>query len=215
MITIGVPPWASLGEDGVRRGVFPDIIEQFRKRTGHRIQESYLPFARLERELSTGTQDCGIFIWNESRASIVKRGETAYDFTIGVVLRDGVKATDLAGLRPLRLGVLRGLSIAPAFDGDQGLTRETVTDYEEGLRRMARGRLDGVAGMVPTIRHSAATLGLSDHLGGDVVLNSVPLVLQCSLNSTNLDVMEQLNQTLRDMRTDGTLAGIFASNYLR
>ncbi len=212
--TVEVPPWAGVNKQGGHYGVFNDLIAEFERRTPHWIRQTYLPFARIERELETGAADCAIFIWNESRQSIVERGEIVYEFSLGVVARKGVALNAYDDLKPLTISVLRGLSVTPKFDSDGDLKKEHNKDYYQGLRKIVHKRVDAIAGMIPTIRYSAAQRGIAEHLGGHLVLRKAPLALQCSRNSPHLALRADFDRVIRDLRADGTLDRIFSVHYL-
>jgi polar amino acid transport system substrate-binding protein len=208
------PPWASVDPaTGRNQGVFPGIVAELERRGGYRIIQSYLPFGRLEREMEVGSSDCGIFIWNDTRAAIARRGETAYDLPAGVVARKGVALAGYDDLRPLTISVLRRLAIEPRFDGDQGLRKDFDNDYRQGLQKVAHGRVDAIAGVIPTIRYAARGEGLDGYLDQELVLGTISLALQCSLKSPRLDELPELNRLIRDMREDGTLGRLFRQHY--
>ncbi|OAN50215.1 hypothetical protein A6A04_02070 [Paramagnetospirillum marisnigri] len=214
-ITIDVAPWAYAESASTRlSGVFPDVVRELERRTGHRIAMSLHPFARIDRELEAGAQDCTIIVWNDQRARVVRKGELVSDHPIGVIAAKGSRLAGYDDLRGLKsISVLRGLSLGARFDHDPAIAKEFDTDYQTGLRKIAHGRVDAIAGAVPTILYLAAQMGLNQHLGERLSLGSMELVLQCSLKSPHLDLMDQFNRAIRDMRDDGTLERIFKENY--
>lgn len=81
-ITIDVAPWASLDPTTQKPvGVFPAVVAEFQRRTGHSIAITLHPFARIDRELETGAQDCTIIVWNDTRAGIVKKKASCWPIT--------------------------------------------------------------------------------------------------------------------------------------
>ncbi len=208
--TINAPPWAGLNEAGQPVGAFKDIVETLEARTGHRIAVTLHPFFRVERELESGEQDCGILLWNDGRGTIVERGEQVYPMTFGVVARRDVTLTTYEDLLSLAVSVVRNLRIDARFDGDDRLTKAVDKDYASGLRMMELGRVDAIAGALPTIRAQAERAGLETMLGDQLVLSVIPLVLQCSRRSDRLVHMATLDQAIRDMRADGTLRRLLA-----
>lgn len=210
-ITVDAAPWASQPQAPV--GAFPQLVRELERRTGHRIAIALAPFARVERDLETGEQDCAILMWIDSRARVVRRGEDVYAMPFGVIARKGVPLGSYGDLSALTVAVVRGVAISRQFDNDAAVAKDVDKDYLTALRRMARGRVDAVAGALPTIAYIAAHDGLGDVLGERLVLSTVPLALQCSLRSPNLDVMPQLNEAIRAMAADGTLSDVLANNH--
>lgn len=214
-ITIDVAPWASLDPTTQKPvGVFPAVVAEFQRRTGHSIAITLHPFARIDRELETGAQDCTIIVWNDTRAGIVKKGALLAHHPVGIIAAKGVRLDGFDDLHRLNgISVLRGLAMGGGFDENARLRKEFDTDYQTGLRKLAHGRVEAVAGAMPTIRYLAAQMGLDHHLGQQLLLSQMDLVLQCSLKSPHLNAMEQFNRAIRDMRDDGTLDAIFRSNF--
>lgn len=213
-ITIDVAPWASADpKTGKPWGVFPAVVDEIARRTGAKITYTLHPFSRIDRELETGGQDCTIIVWTDDRARIVEKGELVSNHPMGVIARKGVAINSYDDLRDHTISVLRGLSIDSRFDADQNIRRDYDDDYAMGLRKIAHGRVDGVAGAIPTISFLAKQLKLEDNLGNALQLSTIPLVLQCAKKSPNIDFMPNLNQAIRDMRDDGTLKRILDDNF--
>lgn len=214
-ITIDAAPWASLDPATQKPvGVFPAVMAEFQRRTGHSIAIALHPFARIDRELETGAQDCTIIVWNDQRNSIVQKGELLAQHAVGIIAAKGVALNGPDSLPHLKgISVLRGLTLGGGFDNDLRLRKEYDTDYQTGLRKLVHGRVEAVAGAMPTIRYLAAQMGLQAALGDQLLLSQMDLVLQCSLKSPHLNVMDEFNQAIRAMRDDGTLEAIFRNNY--
>lgn len=210
-ITIEAAPWASRVD--APEGAFPDLVREIERRTGHVLSMSLQSFPRVERDLETGQADCTILMWRPERARVVERGETVYHMPFGVVARRGVKLESYEDLAPLTVSVVRGLTIVPRFDADAALRKDYDKDYASGVRKVVHGRLDAVAGALPTILHLARAEGMGDALGDRLVLSTVPLALQCSRRSPNLDAMAELNGALRAMAADGSLGRILERNH--
>jgi polar amino acid transport system substrate-binding protein len=213
-VTIDAAPWASHDQATDRDvGVFPEVVAELQKRLGVAIAVSLHPFARIDYDLQSAEQDCTIIVWNDKRAAFVERGAALFPHTLGVIARRGVKLAEYADLAPLRLSVLRGLSLGQPFDGDERLSKDLDTDYLQALRKVVHGRVDAVVGALPTLRYLADREGLTALLGDQLVLSRPELTLQCGKHSANLDMVSSLNQAIRDMHADGTLDRIRAAHY--
>lgn len=205
LITIDAAPWASIGPDQQPVGAFPEIVQEMERRTGHRVAVAVHPFARIDRELETGGQDCTIILWNEARSRIVEKGEDVYLMTFGVIAARGVKLSAYEDLAPLTISVVRNLAIDPRFDSDAALQKDFDKSYTLGLHKIAHRRLDAIAGALPTIQHLAKVEGLTDVLGDILVMRRIPLALQCSRRSPHPGLVAELSDVIRQMRADGTL----------
>lgn len=214
MASVDAAPWAYFdARTGKPAGVFPLLAEELSARTGHRVTIDLMSLARLERELRGGVHDCVIILWSDSRAGVVDRGANVHDMTFGIVARKGVPLRSYEDLAPLTISVTRSLSITPHFDHDQSLRKDHDVDYRQGLRKLAHGRVDAIAGALPTIRHQAEEEGLADRLGQQLVLATVPLTLQWRKDSPLAPLLPRFNEALAAMRADGTLDRLFARHY--
>lgn len=208
-ITLDVAPWASVDANtGDVVGVFADVIKEIEQRTGHKVEMTLTPFARIDRELESGQQDCTILVPGDSRKKFTQQGELLSYHTIGVIARPGVNLETYEDLKPLTISVLRGAPMSPQFDADTSLLKEFDTDYLIGIRKIAHKRLDAIAGAVSTIRFLAKQQGMAEHLGQQLALTEVPLLLQCSKKSPNIAIMPELNDAIRALKQDGTLRTI-------
>ncbi|WP_084645807.1 substrate-binding periplasmic protein [Marinimicrobium agarilyticum] len=206
-VTIDAVPWAATDpETGEPFGAFVEIVDALEEKTGLNIQTALTPFARIDREMETGSHDCTISIPRDE--SIVVHGETLVTHDIGLVSLKEAPLDHLGALRDKRLSIPRGSSLSEVLEGDFNLTVEEDTDYLIALHKLQRGRVDGVAGAVPTIFYIAKQNDLYDLLAEPLKLSDVPLMLQCSRNSENLDLLPVLNKAIRSMREDGSLEAI-------
>lgn len=210
-VTVDAAPWAYHDEAGRPAGALPEIVAELERRGRQRISLSLFPLVRIDRAMETGEQDCTVIFWNDARARLVVRGEDVYPMPFGVVARRGVPLARYEDLVPLAISVTRGLSMFSRFDTDPGLRKDAEKDYLTGLRKLARGRVDAVAGALPTLRHIAERAGLMDRLGSSLVLSHVPLSLQCSRRSGAVKRMAALNEALLAMKADGSLARILTA----
>lgn len=208
--TVDAPPWAGSTGDGQLAGAFADIVAELERRTGHHITITLHPLVRALRELENGEQDCAVLLWNDSRGHVVQRGEQIYAMAFGVIARRGVVLDTFDDLLPLAISVTRNLKFDPQFDGDNRLRKDFDKDYKAGLRKLERGRVDAIAGALPTIVAEAEGDAIGALLGDQLRLSVIPLVLQCSRQSPNLGHMASLDQAIRDMRADGDLARLLA-----
>jgi polar amino acid transport system substrate-binding protein len=191
-------------------GAFPAIVDEIARRTGLEADVAVVPFPRIDRELESGTKDCTIILWNDRRDRIVEKGEWVYMMSFGVIAREGIPLKVYDDLRPLTISVTRNLAIDPRFDADDTIRKDLDKDYELGLQKIAHKRLDAIAGAIPTIRYLAKKAGLGRYLGEQLQLTQIPLTLQCSKASPMLRHMPQVNEAIRQMRSDGTMADILS-----
>ena len=206
LISMDAVPWAYFDEElGDYVGVFPDIVRELEKKSGHKIKITLSPYARINRELEVGRQDCTILIKEKKREEVATLGELAFHIPMGVIAIKSIQLENYNDLYKLDISVLRSLNIIDKFTEDKNLKKEFDTGYEIGLRKILHGRLNAIAGTIPTIEYLAKEKGMEDILGKPMVLNLKPIYLQCSKKSKNDVFINDLNLALKTIRENGVL----------
>ncbi len=204
--TIDTPPWAWIDPaNGRATGLFPALVADLGRRLGSPVSITLAPFARVPHDLQQGRADCTILVWNPAWSAFLLRGERVVSHHFGVIARKGVPLRGTGDLRGLRISVLRGLDLGRPLSGDPAIRVRHDTDYRTGLEMMRLGRLDAVAGALPTLRYLARQAGMEALLGETLPLATVPLPLQCAKTSPAIGRMPALNAAIAAMRRDGTI----------
>lgn len=205
-ITLEVAPWAYRNEvTGDVEGIFPDIVTEIENRTGNKIVITLTPYARIDRELEAGRQDCTMLIREKERDEITDLGELVFYHPIGVVPHKSLQLKNYEELYDLKISVLRALNVTERFSNDNMLQKEEDTHYEIGLRKMKHGRVDAIAGAIPTIQYLAKKYGMHDLLGEPLQLSSEPIFLQCSHKSKKKDYIDSINKSIQSIKDDLSL----------
>lgn len=211
-ISIQVAPWGWRDPDsGEIRGAFVEMVKELDARVDADLSITLTPFARVDRELELGGHDCTILIPRPEE--MVVQGEVVGEHDIGVIPAHGFALTEYSQLKGKKVAVLRGASITPRFDADMSFNKVYDTDYLMSLRKLARQRVDAVAGAIPTMRYLAETNGLDSSMGNPLKLSEVPLVLQCSRQSAHLDLLPALNRAIVEMKAEGVIERIKSEYY--
>ena len=212
-ITLEVPPWAHY--DKVLNkfvGIFPSLVEEIEKRSGHQIRITLTPYARINRELESARQDCTMLIRDDYRDRNTTKGELILNHPMGVIARKSLSLNRYEDLKEMRISLLRGSTVSDKFDRDSSLKKDFSTDYNIGLLKLKHGRLDAIAGAIPTIQHIAKGAGLSYILGSVLELKSEPVFFQCSKNSRKIHYFNDVNSAIKSMKLDSTLTRIIDAN---
>jgi polar amino acid transport system substrate-binding protein len=212
-ITLEVAPWAYTDEGSdTLLGIFPDLVREIEKRSGYNIAMTLTPYVRINRELEAGRQDCTMLIRQPERDAITIHGELIFYHPMGVIPKKGIKLSTYDDLYHLRISVLRALKITKRFSLDNKLNKELDTSYDMGLRKIEHGRLDAIAGAIPSIQYLAKKNGKDALLGEPLELISEPIYLQCSHRSQKLHLIDSINQVIRAIKEDSTLDAILDAN---
>ena len=205
-ITIDVAPWAFTEKGSSRHlGIFPDLVDEIEKLSGHKISITLTPYARINRELANGRQDCTILVADKEREQLTKRGGLLFDHPVGVIAHKSIKLESYEDLAKLRISLLRGSVISERFNSDENLIKEFDTDYLISLKKVKRRRLDAIAGALPTIQYLANNNGMRGLLGAPLQLSSEPIYLQCSKKSEKIKYMQDIDNAIMQIKENGTL----------
>ncbi len=212
VITINTYPWAYHDDQHNKYfGLFPSIISEIETRTGYKIKISLsdFSFARIDRELRAGRQDCSvnISIVDDNRDFVIY-GETLIEHHMGVVARKGLKLDEYSDLMGLSVSVNDKLFISESFYLDKGFRKEYDVDYLTGIEKLVHGRVDAVAGAIKTINELAKFRDFDGFLGQSLKLGLTPISLQCSKKSKKLYVVAEVNEAIKSMKIDGTMQKI-------
>lgn len=208
-ISMDIVPWAYFDKkENKYAGIFPDLVHEFERRTGHDIKITLSPYARINRELETGRQDCTMLITQKDRNEVITLGELVVNLPIGVIADKNIQLNGYEDLYGMKISLLRGASISERFNKDKRLSKSFDTDYLISLRKIAYGRLDAVAGAIPTIQTLAKENGMGSLLGNPLQLKLEPIYLQCSKKSKNLELIKDINMAMKDIRESHVLNDI-------
>jgi polar amino acid transport system substrate-binding protein len=214
-ITLDVAPWAYYDQQTERyAGVFPDLIQEIERRTHYTIEISLVPYSfdRINRELELGRQDCTMVIVDKKRRDITIVGESVFDLPMGVMAKKEIALNDYEDLSGITISVLKELTEDEKFMDDDRLIKEFDLSYESGLRKIQYGRVDAIAGALPTINYLAIESGVKSLLGKPLVLSVDPIFLQCSKKTNPESYMGDVNKAIKTIKDDFTLRNIMEKN---
>jgi polar amino acid transport system substrate-binding protein len=213
-IGIEVAPWASQNKiSGEYVGIFPDLVEELEIRSGHKINITLSPYARINREIENNRQDCTVLIVDEKRSQITVKGGYFFSLPVGVIPKKSIVLKEYNDLYDKSISLLRGAAISHKFNSDKKLVKQFDTDYMIILRKLEYGRIDAIAGVIPTIQYLAKQENLSHVLGQPLNLSLEPVFLQCSKTSKNIDYISDLNKAIESMVNDKVIEKIFAEYF--
>lgn len=214
LISMDAVPWAYFDQkNGRYAGIFPDLVKEIEKHSGHQIKITLSPYARINRELESGRQDCTILISENNRQKITHLGELVFNIPMGVISSKKFKLNEYSDLHKIKISVLRSLDITEQFTSDERIAKEYDTAYEMGLRKILHGRVDAVAGTIPTIKYLIRKNDMEGVMGEPFVLGSKPIFLQCSILSKKSDYIKDVNFAIKEMRENGVVDSIVNKYY--
>ncbi|POZ62963.1 substrate-binding periplasmic protein [Chromobacterium alticapitis] len=206
-------PWKRLDAQGQPAGPYTEIVRELARRLDLRLRFLHCPLSRCLARMQQGRADLMIGVRQTAERSqyldfleppFANGDRLAFYQRRG----DPRVIARYEDLLPLKVGVSEGVSYAARFDHDARLRRDASPGMESGFRKLAEGRVDVLivnesqgAALAARPEFAArvkrAALTLDDHHP-----NRLALARQSPLQPQKA----RIEQTLRGMQADGTLA---------
>ena len=214
-ITVGVnsenPPWI-FSKDGKMTGFEADLVEEFAKRAGYKIEYKSAPFSTVLTGVQSGQWDIGMSsIWiKKERAEVMDFADPYYDSGIGMMTReDGI--TDLSQMKGKTFGSDTGSAneawLINAQD-EYGPYKVKSYDYwVDAALDLEAGRIDGVV-----VDDPIALYYIQQHPDSNLVMTIyIPgfKAGQALAFKKGSPLRDEFNKIQNEMKKDGTLAAIY------
>ena len=214
MIVVGVnsenPPWIFM-EDGKMTGFEADILEEFAKRAGYKVDYKSAPFSTVLTGVQSGQWDIAMSsIWiKPERAEVMDFADPYYDSGIGMMTPEG-GITDLSQMKGKTFGSDTGSMNEDWLVNSQdkyGPYEVKSYDYwADAVLDLEAGRLDGVVVDDPIALHY-----IKQHPDSNVVMKIyIPgfKAGQALAFKKGSPLRDEFNKIQNEMKKDGTMAGI-------
>lgn len=210
MPLLAAPPYAWLDSQGQPQGLYPDIAAALARVTGLNIRIEVVPFARAATQVVNGAADATLMLTNTFTAGKTIQAVPVFYATVSVQLRPGLAVAGRSDLIPLRLGRMNGGCAELAEEAHGKLHFADLNSHESGVQMLAAGRLDGFCSVSEATVDALRSTGLQDRFekAQVVALASKPVWLMLSPKVAP-DVAKRLEAGVRQLQSNGELAGIF------
>ncbi len=186
VINVG-EPLGYVDDQGNNAGIYYEITEKLAKATDMEVTIKLLPFQRMIGDLVRGKTDCAIFFTSTERQQTFTQIGLAIKKPVIIALRplnpDESKfiVENLAYFEGKTLGHVRGAQYSDALEKNTKIIKWPVNSYRNGLRMLAKGRIDGFVGGKETIDEHYAVINYDYY-----VLQMNTSWLQCSKQSPRM-----------------------------
>ena len=156
-------------EDNVLTGAAIEIAEATADRAGYQLSYQRVPWKRLQSMLRIGSLDMVILYFKtaEREKDVIYTDKPHIYENSSVVMPKGLKVEFDGNIHSLvghELIYVRGYSHGTEFDSSQTLSKHTVNNENELLKRITRGRPFLGVGNKPALLMYAQKLGLQDKI---------------------------------------------------
>jgi polar amino acid transport system substrate-binding protein len=204
------PPFRMLKEDGQLQGLDIDLLNELSRRTGMRFDVQRAPWARGLAALEQGTADMmtGLAKTPE-RERYIRYLDAPYyacspRFYASPAL--ALRLNDYASLRGLRIGyVLESVYFQP-FDSDKALDKVGVSNEQQLLEMLARGRIDALVGTDCQVDYSLLEPKLAGRIVKAAYQPEARTELYIGFSRKRLARMPELAAALDTLQREGWIA---------
>ncbi|PKQ41760.1 ABC transporter substrate-binding protein [Pseudomonas sp. YY-1] len=204
------PPFRMLREDGQLQGLDIDLLNELSRRTGMRFDVQRAPWARGLAALEQGSADMmtGLAKTPE-RERYIRYLDAPYYACSPRFYASPARAAqlnDYASLRGLRIGyVLESVYFQP-FDSDEALDKVGVSNEQQLLEMLARGRIDALVGTDCQVDYSLLDPKLAGRIAKAAYQPEARTELYIGFSRKRLARMPELAAALDTLLHEGWLA---------
>ena len=205
------PPFS--GENLPNKGLSLDIITTALERAGYDVETRILPWARIISGVKSFEHDIvGSLFYDRELEQFLRYGDAYYQTEIKFVQRQGgeINYSSLDDLRPYSIVVGDGFLYEEKFDRSDDLNKIVVTTALQGVQMVAHGRADLTLDSVEVINYAKkvqdrALADLVEFLSKPLAARELRFAIRNDLPKGERLVFD-FNQSIREMRADGSLA---------
>jgi ABC-type amino acid transport substrate-binding protein len=196
-------------------GFISEIVTAAFKRAGYTVKVSFVPWARVLKDVKKGAYDAGYpAYYTDDRTAIYAFSRPLANSTLGFLKRKdkNISYHSLSDLKGYAIAVVRGYVNTPDFDAAEYLNKQIADSDLQNIRKLSKERVD----LVVVDKFTAQAL-ISKHFPGppaifdfmDPPLQIKPLFVLFSRNVPGYEErLKEFNTALAQINADGTVAEI-------
>ncbi len=206
--TIAIAPYG-INTNGAQSGIYYDLANALLAKAGIESEHHIFPYGRIIHELKLGKTDLTIMFKYKELEDYVDYIYPLPTLKNVVIGRKGTNYLSVAQLEKLSIAYLRGAKFSDDIDTNPRIIKQTVSDFNQGLLMLEKGRVDAIIGPMAPIISAAKQLGLNrDFFGEPLIVSQRTPWLQISKKSHHKVSAQQLKTIFNQMMTQGELQQI-------
>ena len=219
-ITVVADEWPPFsGAKLHNKGISLDVITAVLKRAGYDVTTEVLPWARIMDGAKQGEFDIvGSLFYDPEIEQFMTYGDAYFETDVRFVQRKGgdYRYTDLDSLRSQSIVVGDGFLYADDFDRADYLNKIVVTTALQGVRMVAYDRADLTLDSAEVIEHAINTEAPElaeriEFVSNPLATREIRMAVRNNLPGKD-KLVADFNQTLKEMRADGSLDTLLAKH---
>jgi polar amino acid transport system substrate-binding protein len=206
--TIAIAPYG-IETKGELSGIYYDLANTLLTKAKLESEHHIFPYGRIMHELKIGKTDLTIMFKYKELADYVDYIYPLPTLKNVVIGRKGSDYHSVKQLENLSIAYLRGAKFSDDIDNNSEIIKQTVSDFNQGLLMLEKGRVDAIIGPMAPIISAAKKIHLSkDFFGKPLVVSERTPWLQLSKKSHNKISPKHLEAVFSQIMEQGELERI-------
>lgn len=199
--TIEVAPFGMKDKDDQASGMMFEISNKIAQEAGFKFSNKVVPYARTILELQQGNADFVLRYSNEKLPQVAIPVASVISMQTIVLSNSMTTFDSIKSLHGKKIGVVRGGKFDDKFDKDKNIIKTPVSDYQQMLKMLITGRLDGAIGSNVGLYYNAKELGISpDYFSKPLQLNHKHFILHYSKKTATNKTTSKLKKSIKKLK---------------
>jgi ABC-type amino acid transport substrate-binding protein len=199
--TIKVAPFGFTGDKGEPTGMMFEISNIIAEEAGLKYTNTIVPYARTIPRLQGGKADFVLRYTNDLLPTVAVPLVSVISMYNIILSRAGVSIKSLESLHGKTIGMVRGGEFDINFHNDTSINKFEANDYEQMLKMLIKGLVDGVIGSNVGLYYSAKKVGITPkELSLPLYLNSKDFILHFSKKNSDIKTMNKLKDSVEKLK---------------
>jgi ABC-type amino acid transport substrate-binding protein len=209
MVVVDLMPWAGRNANGQLEGAAVDLAPILSSLSGLPIVINAVPYARAIAMLAGGDADLMLAVDASPDGALPAPLAAVGQEDVVIVGRRGTRYASTRELCGRQIALLRRASFRTTLDSC--IKRYETNSYQQGLRMLSQGRLDGVAGVRSSMDYAIRQLGLKpSDTGTPLVIGQADISLYLSPQAATPALTARLQQACAELQRQKQMPALLA-----
>lgn len=199
-----------LDDAGEITGYHNDFLTALEEASGICMEKKLMPHSRAKRSIQIGAHDGGILGRSNNAEDGAEHIIKLLTSKTVIIPRKGLTLNNADDLSKIKIARIRKGNVNNALSDVLNTSCIDVTDYENGLQLLRRGRVDAVMGTALGLNIIINDLKMEQevNLSGELIIEQREVWLVLSKKSKYIDKVEQLREAAQALIDKGVLENI-------
>lgn len=191
------------------QGIYPEIFRELSKRTNIPMTQILAPYPRVINGLEDGPSDFTISLPKEFEDSTIIVGDPVWSIKLGILSLKKSPIISMKQMQGMKIGTIRNAAFTPEFRQDTTIRKVPSNHHVNLMKMLIMGRIDGIASDLSIMRGVLETDStIVADFAEPLQVTELKLHFLMHYKSPFKEQFELLNNTLQEMKADGTIRDI-------